>query len=264
MMFEMFGCKITDDSCLTAKTDSLRNSAAFIFFSKDVEAKFQDLDTLSSQLGYLSSHMDWGVFPENVYTLISPYRQSIMTVNSTALFIALNHYMGSEYAPYESFPAYERRNKTPERIPYDVTEAIIRAKYPFEPESASLLNVLAYEGAVKILTMQSIKEPSLATALGWTDEQIKWAYDNEHAAWTTMAEREMIYSESGVLKTQMTGPAPSTSALHPDSPGRLGIFLGLRLIDSYLQNNPNTKASDFLNKRVYNSQTLLRDSGYRP
>lgn len=244
--------------------DSLRRTEAFLLFAPDVEGRYASIDTLENSLKALRRRWDLSSFPREIYTIVSPYRQSIITIDSTAVFIALNHYMGAGYAPYESFPEFERRCKIPERIPYDVARALFAAVAPYKAEKSTLLERMCYEGAALCAEMNFVENADLATALGWTPEQLDWAQKNESHAWLSIIQRDLVYSESPSIAARLLAPAPATTELHSEAPGNLGRYLGYRIVSAYLAANPDVTLRDFVQNRLYASPTLLRNAHYRP
>ncbi len=253
-----------DDTLLAHYTDSLRVSPAFTFFEPDVTAFYPDLDALSADLGHIRSVWDYGPFPDNFYTAVSPYTQSIITYGNSDLIVVLNHYLGRNYKAYESFPSWILELKTSDRIAYDVIHAIISTNYPLPERPVSLVNRMVYEGAVITAQMESIDSASICVAIGWTDDQLKWARDNERSVWQFLAANDMIYSDSPTLADRIINPSPSTSFITPDSPGSLGKYIGYMIVRSYLDNHKDVHIADFLRDSIYLRPTVLQESGYRP
>lgn len=209
------------DSLLRAE----RYSSAFQFFQHDVDSLLPSLASVSESLGRLDG------FPARVYGMVSPFNQSIITVD-TVVIIALNHYLGSGYEGYASFPDYLRRNKTVDRLPIDVGEAWIRSRYSFPDSilSPTLLQRMAYEGAVIAETADELSIADGPLLLGWTQEEWNGALANEKEAWRRIVAGELLFSDDFSLIGRLMSPAPSSPDVSPDAPGRLGRFIGLRLI----------------------------------
>ena len=63
---------------------------------------------------------------------------------------------------------------------------------------------------------------------------------------------------------RLTQRAPATSMLHPDAPGRMGTWLGMRIIDTYMKSHPDTEPRQLLQKDFYGNLKTLVESGYNP
>lgn len=202
-----------------------RQSASFGIFREGVEKNLPDLTPALSEIGRLKD------FPTKVYGVVWPYSQSVAVVDTTVV-VALNHYLGPDYEGYASFPEYIRRLKTAERMPLDVGEAWISARYPFPDSVASptLMQRMAYQGAVLAAVADELQVTDGPLLLGWTPEEWKSAKDNEREAWRRIVGGEMLFSDDPLLAGRLLSPSPATVDVSPDAPGRLGRFVGLRMV----------------------------------
>lgn len=199
----------------------------YLLFSHDVENRWPDIKPALTALARLDS------FPRRIYHVISPFNQSVV-ISDTIVLLALNHYLGIDYPGYQSFPEYVRRGKSARRVAYDVGEAWLRARYPF-PDSIvapTLLQRMAYEGAILAELSEELGDADRATLLGWTAEELADVGANERRAWDTLVGREMLFSDDPALTSRLINPAPSSPDISPDAPGRLGRYLGLRIIET--------------------------------
>lgn len=234
---------------------------------KNVESEFTDVERESVALGKIFTSMQQQL-PEvvipRVYTIISPFAQSIFVTDSL-LYIGLNHYLGADYEAYEYFPEYVRRLKVRERIPLDVTEALVRTSYPFRPDTdyPQTVQRLAYEGAVAV-AVERLTGASARDVLGYDAEQYKWLENNEGQMWRALAERQLLFSTDGAAIRSLVDVAPHTSVLSADSPGRAGRYIGLRLVGAYMDTNSGVTIEQLLSPEFYNDPSLLTKAGYHP
>lgn len=238
-------------------------------FSADVKRVFPSIDEYSSRiiasLGNLHSIIGDSVAVQSrIYSIVTPYNQSIISVDSVML-IALNHYLGPEYPGYDGFDNYRRQVKFPGKMVYDAVESVVGANFPYEPQPGSnALSRMLYEGAVLGLVMRAVPDSNLAELLGYTPDQLKWALNNEREIWKKLAQTQLLFSTSPIEITKLIAPSPATYNIHPDAPGRLGRFVGYRIVESYLESNPDISPADFLANQIYYSESALRDSKYLP
>ena len=211
----------TRDSLLRAG----RDSRAFAVFAPDVERLLPPLREAEATLGLIDS------LPTRIYGMVSPYSQSVAMVD-TVVIVALNHYLGSDYEGYASFPDHLRRLKSAERLPLDVGEAWIRACHPFPDSVAAptLLQLMAYEGTVLACLADQLHIADGEQLMGWTPEEWSEAVAHEKEAWHRIVARELLFSDDEVVALRMIDPAPASVDVSPDAPGRLGRFIGLKII----------------------------------
>lgn len=142
---------------------------------------------------------------------------------------------------------------------------MIAGGYPYiEDENASLLNRMLYEGAVTYMVMKSIPDADLAEAMGYTPEQMQWINENEGNIWRHIIEQRYLYSTDRTLADRLCRPAPSSPAIHSDSPGRAGRYIGYRIVTAYMDSHPGYEAAQLLAPGFYNATSSLIDAGYSP
>lgn len=261
VLFAVSGYGALTDSSLHAYN---RNPSIRIH-DRAMDSLWSDLRPVEADLGRMKFNFA-RLFPADrfpaVFAIVSPFNQSVFTAD-TLMFVGLNHYLGADYAPYAYFPDYLRVRKTPARLLPDMAETLVRGLYPYRDESdgySTVLSRLLYEGAVVESVMQ-LCGLSEQQVLGYDDEAMAWASENEKRVWETMAERKMIFAVDPQLAAMLVSPAPFTSAINPNSPGAIGRFIGHRIITAYLDRRA-TSLSELLSPDFYTSQNSLFESGY--
>lgn len=243
------------------------SSRAVKMFEPDIIARLSMTDSLETALGCLKTRLG-ELLPSTqwrkLYGVISTYNQSVILADSS-LLIGLNHYLGSDYPAYSYFEPYQRAVKTPRHLPYDVAEALIANRFPYQPaEGATLLNRMLYEGALLAAVNSTVADSNPAESMGYGEEEWKWLSENEKNAWSALIDRELLFSIDPTITDRMVRPAPATSLIHPDAPGRAGRYIGYRIAQAYLKRHPEKSAEWLLSPEFYNSPTALVDSQYMP
>ncbi len=255
-------------------TDSIMHaysaSPAVRIFTPDVAERFTDLTATEIALSELEVGIDQ-VLPSlgshRYYTIVSPYSQSVYIYSDSLVFVALNHYLGSDYAGYRGrFADYETALKEPSRIGADVARALVYTGFParYEADNApTLVSRMIYEGAVAVALEHLM--PSLTTAqrLGVTDEQWQQLQQQESQLWQALLGRQLLYSTSEADAVRLLSPAPASSVLYAGAPPMAGRFIGMRIVESYLKAHPDTKVKDLLDSNFYASDRTLALSGYK-
>ena len=96
---------------------------------------------------------------------------------------------------------------------------------------------------------------------GYTIEKLSWALENEEQIWKYFIERKLLYSTDTSLNKRFLDNGPfSKFYLSQDnlSPGRVGSWLGLQIVRSYMIHNGvslqellNTSTSEIYKKSKY-------------
>lgn len=243
------------------------DSKAVSTFAPDIAERMPDLSSTEAALGKLKANIRQqlpGVrFPSEIYGYITPYNQSIIIADSIAA-IGLNHYLGEDYAGYRGyFDNYSLKLKTQQRIPLDIATALISTAYPFDSSAGTTaLSRMLYDGALIEALLRTVPDASLQYILGYNDNEIKWAIDNEAKAWNKLAADNLIYSIDPLIAAKLTASSPSTSLLSPDAPGRMGSFIGYNIVKRYIDNHSDITLGQLLSPDFYSSTKGLIQSGY--
>ncbi len=251
---------------IPASIDSLSHTAAFTMFGPEVEKAYPSTSDIEKRLGALNANMRrlTPSLPSYYYGIISPYRQQVMLVDSV-VYVALNHYLGATHGAYSTMPEYARFTKTAEYIPLDIAEAVLSVEYPFKAESApTAIQYFIYEGALLKAVSALTGINDTATLMGWTPAQFDKAQTHEAEAWRKMATDNIIYSTDMALAQRLCAPSPASQPLSAELPGRFGRYVGYRIVNSYLDKNPDTALTDILSPQFYNNPSTLINSGYAP
>ena len=247
----------------TAKLDSFVNSKAIKFFYPDVRQEFSDISKIENALGQekMLFKSELNIDYPKLYSAIIPYNQSII-LNDTVAIIGLNHYMGEDYKPYEYFPEYKRHFKIKDKIKYDLAEAILKTKYPYNPQSSTLLEQMLYEGIIVKIMEETVPNYNDSTCLSFKKEQLDWCHDNEPKIWNQLLIDDILYSTSDIVKSTLMKPAPFSEPLSQESPGQAGRWIGRQIINKYIDET-GIRPADLLKDSVYKqSQSILLKSNY--
>lgn len=245
----------------------LENSDVTRVFGTDIKSRFTAADSLSVPLGNALMRLGH-LLPDldivKVYGVASPYMQSVI-VGDSAVLVALNHYLGADYPGYASMPAYMVSQKVPARIVPDVVEALVRVNYPYEPVDGTLIERMLYEGAVTKAVAMALGG-DIGQAMGYTRSQLDVAVGHEGEAWNALAVGRMLYSRSPVDISQLCNHSPFTRLGEYEYPSRMGCYIGLRIVDSYMDcHQGDVSLGYLLSPEFYgDAQSSLIKSCYNP
>lgn len=244
---------------------TLGKSAAYDVFYKEVVKRFDTLDTLERVLGVVDKSLssDFLAVGSHTYNaVIIPFRQSIV-VGDADVFIGLNHYLGQGHPAYNGFSDADRATRTSAHIPYHVAEALIATAYPYaESAESNLLSRMLYSGAVAKGVLSAVPESSEAELLGWADEEYEIMKKSEKAIWEKLASENLLFTTDYTVAGSWMSAEPQFAGT--ELPGNIGRYMGLRIVESYLRNNPEVKESELLSPAFYNDEKALIKANYSP
>lgn len=190
---------------------------------------------------------------------VSGFRENVIIV-SNLISISTDKYLGSEYPAYIGFfQPYERQQMQPKYIVRDYLKAWLISDI-VKPSSDNLLAAMINEG--KILYALSVLQPNSSAndIIGYTSDQTKWCKENEKNIWQTIVKQNYLYSTDHMLITRLINDAASTSVVSPQSPGRVGAWMGWQIVNQYARNK-GFLLEDILSM---DAQTILKGSKYNP
>lgn len=179
------------------------------------------------------------------------------------LSISLDDYLGANYAPYEEVVYdYQRQNMKPQNVASDLLLGYLMSEFPAE-DSGTLLNCMISRGKWVFLERIFLSENrSDADIMGYTSKQMQWCVDNEKNMWSYLMEHKMLYNTQQLVIAKFINNAPFTAYFPQDSPGQAAIWLGYRIVKSYMDSNTDVTLQELMDNKNY--QQILEQSNYKP
>jgi hypothetical protein len=202
-----------------------------------------------------------------VYTCITGFNNSIITGDSV-LGIGLDRYLGNdcEYYPRLNIYKYMAARMTRENIIPDCVYGWGASEWDFSTSEYPADNVLTeviHAGKLKYYEKCMLPETSDELIFGFTPDQMKFCRNNESQMWQYLVENDLLFKSDKFTIRNLTGEAPFTSYFTKESPGRAAVWLGFRIVESYMIKNPgknivelmkNTDVQEILQKAKYSPQ----------
>ena len=233
---------------------------------KSVDSVFSNFQDTEAELIAFYKHLKYynpSLKKPRVITVFSDvdYRNKVIVTDSIVL-ISIDNYLGADHEFYESFYNYIRKNLKRDQIVMDLADA-----YAFrlinQPRRKTFLEELIYHGKKLYLKDFWVPLAEDSTKIGYTNDELLWANDNEFYIWQYFIENELLYSTDTKLVGRFIAPAPFSRfnlELDSESPGALGQYIGWKIVRSYMENNP----SSLLQMLQMNAQTLFNKAKYKP
>ena len=235
--------------------------------NKLVEETFPNIELISEKIKGVYQHLNY-YYPEltmpQTYTYVSGvYYNRPDCISADYVMIGLDFYLSNKDFVYDriGYPRYVSRRCQPAALTRDLAEEIY---FTFVNKQINQKTVLAemIERGKKYYFIEAM-DPALndSIILGYSKPQMEWAEDNEGAVWAAVVGNNMLYSNAVEHKRLLFGDGPFTAAFCDDSPARLGDFIGLQIIRSFMANNDET-LQDMMKMTDY--QDILQRSQYKP
>ena len=230
-----------------------------------VMAVFPDLRDIESGFGRAFFNYE-KEFPDRtipeLYTLISGFN-SKWIVTDEYMAIALDHYLGSDEDIYGMLmlPNYERRLRDKKYIVPQSVNAWLTTEFPFNDSINTVLNNILYHGKLMYAMHQLLPCTPDSILFGFTPAQMRWCGNNSTQMWTHLVENRLLFASDQFTINKFVGPAPFTSTFTRESPGRAAVWLGYKIVASYMKRE-KVSLQELMLTEDY--QQILQKAKFRP
>ena len=180
------------------------------------------------------------------------------------LFVNIDMYLGADFHYYEAIkmPLYIVERCTPAYLSVDIFKKAMVYKHLGKAPRTTLIDVMITEG--KKLYFTEMMFPALHERLiiGYSEEKYNWANQYMGNAWSYLIEKNELFGKGEQLMRCYIEDSPFTKSFGNDSPGRMGAFLGWKLIQSYMKNHPEVTLPELMQE--YDYQKILNTSKFKP
>jgi len=201
-----------------------------------------------------------------VYTCITGFNYSIIA-SDTILGISLDRYLGAdcEFYPQLGIYSYISARMTPQNVVPDCVYGWADSEWLFDSTGYASDNVLAriiHGGKLKYFERCMLPDVPDSTIFGFTAGQMEFCKNNELQMWQYLIEHDLLFSTDQFEIRKLTGESPFTAYFSNESPGKAAVWVGFRIIESYMKQNPDVKMEDLMKNT--DIQAILGKAKYTP
>ncbi|TAF65573.1 MAG: gliding motility protein [Cytophagales bacterium] len=237
---------------------------------KDVANFYGDMKNIEQQFKEAFQHIKY-YYPQfkepTIYTVITglgAYFGSDIYVSEQSVVISLEFFMGKKmryHPPASAIPQYIWHRYMPEIIVPTYLMAYSDKYNRIDPKDQTMLADMVYYGKAYqfVKTMMPCLPDSLVA--GYTQEDLRNVSDvrNKKIIWSHFLEKNLLFSNNPIQKQAYLGERPFTAEIDSKAPGRLGRWLGWKIVMKYIDQN-----NDFVKMMEnQNPQEIFSKSGYK-
>lgn len=233
-----------------------------------VEKKFSDDKALRKEIKSVYQRMNYyypGIMIPETYLYVSgvDYEIPAVMIQPDAVLISLDYYLGNDDGIYDyiGMPRYRSLRCQPSYITRDLAQAFYDNMYASRAAKKDVLSEMINVG--KQLYFIEAMNPALPDSVlfGYSSQQAQWAQQYEADVWAAIVGNNMLYANDMMAFRNFFGDAPFTQAFSRESAPRLGEYIGLQIIRSYMTHNDVTLQELMKNNDL---QQIFQDSQYKP
>ncbi|MBN2214904.1 MAG: hypothetical protein JW723_11720 [Bacteroidales bacterium] len=227
---------------------------------------FPDIGFIKTELEDAFRHYRY-YFPDmplpEVITYVSGINQSVVS-DSLLLAVGLDDYLGVDEPLYRQTGIYQYlvRGMYKERIATDCMRLWAMTEFPFNDSVNNLASNMIYEGMVMYFTDRMIPGKPDTLKWGFSSGGLDFCRNNEKQMWAYLIEQRLLFDSDRLTIDKFTREGPFTKDFSYESPARAAVWIGWRIVDSYMDHHKELKLKDLMRETDY--QKILNESYYNP
>jgi len=209
-------------------------------------------------------------FPEaeipTFYTVVPgiDYNMPSVYAYNDDVFILLDMYLGANYKMYDQagIPKYISERFESKYIATDCFKKALVYRHLPEKTKLTLLDHIIEEGKKLYFTELMFPKVPARDIIAYNEAKYEWAVRYQKEVWNHMIGQNQLFSKNEKELLTYIFEAPFTTSFTNQSPGRIGAFMGWKIIQGFMENNPAVTLDQMM--QMTNSQDILNKSKYKP
>lgn len=234
-----------------------------------VFARYPDEERINKELikgfKYAKHYFPEYDVPEIIYFVSGLNNYGAITYGDDIIGVGLDMFLGSDYPFYKSvgIPDYFSGQLTEKYIPVAVFRTVYRETNPFVADGRVLLDMMIQSGKEMYFIKTLLPFLDEHTRLAYTEKQLAWCEENEAMIYDFFARRELLYENNLQKVVRYVMDGPSATGMPQDSPGNIGAWLGLQIVEAYMHTHPEKTLKQLIQDPI-DAQLFLMESKYKP
>jgi len=259
---------LSDPEVLSYLRDFATDPFAQTLYQK-VSAKYPTDESVGKHIGDVVARINY-FYPDSrlsgkVYTCVLGLEQFATPVffdNHDDVIVSLDYYLDDDevYARI-GMPQYRSLRTYGCFIPRDMAMEYYKTYLETDSNQGTLLDDMLKAGK-QLFFVEAVNPDMPDTVLvGYTSNQMSWIKESEADVWRDIVGSNKLYSSQREMFMMMLNDGPFTQQYSYDAPSRIGEYIGLQIIRSYMSRNDVSLQELIANNDL---QGIFNESGYRP
>jgi hypothetical protein len=235
---------------------------------KDWQTKIGTYDAIETELNKAFSYFKH-YYPNDsnpsIYTYISGvnYEKPIIIKNNN-IIIGIDMFYGKNYKAYQQLkiPQYLSKSYDKKYITPIVFREFITQKFaPFLAGKTMLDNMISL-GKVEYFIEAVTPQLQDSIRFQFTTSQMNWCYGHERAFWKHLTIKGLLFSNDYHAYKRFLQPGPFASSMERESPARIGIYIGYRIVKDFMDKNTEVSLNELMTNTDFTA--IFKASKYNP
>ncbi len=225
-----------------------------------------EVEQLQQAVRYLKHYLPQVPAPDTLVTFVAPLEYATFLYGNNNLAVGLDFFLDD--FPYKSvdasspiFSDYLARTYRRDHLVPKLVQTLVEDIIP-EPTGGRLLDFMIVNGKRLYLQQLLLPETPAGIRLEMTPEQVDWLARNEFPMYIYLQKEGLLYSTEVRKFRKYIDPSPNSPGMPEQAPGRTANYLGYRIVQSFMTNNPTVTIPELL--ALTDTQELLNRSRFKP
>lgn len=253
----------SEDTALINRIDLICHNADTKAFYEDTKKSFGDLTDLKKELETAFKHIKY-YYPDfkepQIITTFMALDLELM-VSENLIVIPLETFLGPKAKYRPQYPVYLlQRFDKPYIVPSILT--LLSKKYNrIDPKDRSLMGDMIYYGKSYEFTRAMLPDVADSLVIAYSNEAMTKTWNSQDLVWAYFLEKKLLFETNDRVKEQYLGDRPKVFEIGEDCPGRIGQWLGWRIVSRYRTENPSISLIDLMENA--NARDIFEKSKYK-
>ncbi len=252
-----------EDTALINRIDLICQNNDTKIFYEDTKKSFGDLADLKKELETAFKHIKY-YYPDfkepQIITTFTALDLEL-SVSDNMIVIPLETFLGPKARYRPNYPAYLlQRFDKPYIVPSILT--LLSKKYNrIDPNDRSLMGDMVYYGKSYEFTKAMLPDVADSLVIAYSNEAMTKTWNSQDLVWAYFLEKKLLFETNDRVKEQYLGDRPKVFEIGEDCPGRIGQWLGWRIVGRYRTENPSISLVDLMENA--NARDIFEKSKYK-
>ncbi len=237
----------------------------YLIYKRSMEV-YPDEDGFRANLEDAFKHYRY-YFPEKplprIITYVSGFNQSAITGDSL-IGMGLDKYLGTKEPLYREAGIYNYliANMYPEKLASDCITFWGETEFPYYDSVNNLASNMIYRGRLLYFSQAMLPDQPDTINFGFSAKNLEYCVENEKAMWTELIEKKFLFNTDRFTIDKFILEGPYTKDFGRESPARAAVWIGYRIVASYMAKNKDVTLPVLMAEKNY--MNILNQSSYNP
>lgn len=234
---------------------------------KESDKFFKNTDDLHKKIQHAFQYYVY-YFPNKkipqIATFIGGVQFSVV-IDSNMIAIGIDKYLGPKYRMYNDMEisSFIKKNMYVQKIPADVMRAVVENEFPNNFTEEYLLSQMIQQGRYMYFVKCMLPEEPDTLLWGYTARQLEFCNKSEGEFWKYFVGTDnILFSSDYMMAKRFIDDGPFTPIFTRDSPGKIGQWIGFKIVESFMKQNPDVDLQELF--AIESAQEIMKKAKYNP